>query len=92
MTRARRKVEAEVVVVDRRDGISAEEASIAGAVLREWQKTPDPAPEPPPLPYVVGQWRHLPNYRCRRCAYETLDLNAMEAHLRSHEEGSRWQD
>ncbi len=34
--------------------------------------------------YEVGEWRGVPHFRCRRCAFDTLVAGNMLAHLPSH--------
>lgn len=84
----------DVIVIDRRDGISQQEAAQAGSVLREWR---DRRGEPPMAPvveaevekpsgYIIGDWRGYPNYQCTRCPYATLRLASMQAHIQAHGE------
>lgn len=83
-----------VVVIDRRDGISPQEAAQAGSVLREWR---DRRGEPPVVPvaeteveepsgYLIMDWRGHPNYQCTRCPYATLRLASILAHIQNHGE------
>jgi hypothetical protein len=34
--------------------------------------------------YEVGEWRGVPHFRCRRCAFDTLVAGNMLAHLDCH--------
>jgi hypothetical protein len=73
-----------VVVIDARDGISADEASQAGQVLRQRQDADEVGSEYQELPFRVGQWHGLPNFRCPLCPFETLDLTGMQDHINQH--------
>jgi len=36
-----------------------------------------------PEQWTVGQWAGRPRYRCCGCAYDTLDIELMRAHVRA---------
>lgn len=40
-----------------------------------------PAEPTPDLPYTISEWNHLPNYGCRVCPFDTLDLDVMVHHI-----------
>jgi len=40
-------------------------------------------PEPDDL-YEVGEWHGVAHYRCRLCAFDTMDAGNLLAHLDSH--------
>jgi hypothetical protein len=83
-----RKGKGEVVVIDRRDGISPQEASQAGSVLREWRDRREESPVVPAAEtgaeYLITDWRGHPNYQCTRCSYATLRLASIQAHIQIH--------
>jgi hypothetical protein len=33
------------------------------------------------LPYSVGAWKGITQYRCKRCPFDTLNLADMQAHI-----------
>ncbi|MCI0550519.1 MAG: hypothetical protein L0287_06165 [Anaerolineae bacterium] len=46
------------------------------------KKVPPPQPtEEPQIGYTVGSWAGRPQYQCKECQFETLDLDAMLEHL-----------
>jgi len=33
------------------------------------------------LPYTVGSWKGIEQYRCKKCPFDTLNLVDMQAHI-----------
>lgn len=63
----------------RRRATMVEEPAPEGSRVLVYRREPDPDDL-----YEVGSWRGAPHYRCRRCAFDTLDAGNMLAHLDSH--------
>ena len=70
------------VIVDASDGVSSEELSEAGRVLRDGVKPPPGKAEGPQL-FTRGEWKGLPQWKCALCQWDTLKSEAeMMAHIR----------
>ena len=64
----------------------AEQVPIWGTTVMPVPKTGNatsPAPEIR-LPYILGQWSGLPQYKCRQCPFDSLDEIAILEHIAGH--------
>jgi len=52
--------------------------------MSEKKKKKKEATRPPVeenLPYTVGAWKGIKQYRCKKCPFDTLNMPDMQAHI-----------
>lgn len=58
---------------------------VKGKAEQEDPGRADPAPaEEPKLPYLLGKWHGMTQYRCPQCPFDSLEEEAILLHIAMH--------
>lgn len=68
-------------VSDQQSAVSDQQSAVSDQQSGISDQQPATPSEESKIGYTVGQWAGHPQFRCKECAFDTLDLDVMLEHL-----------